>query len=175
MVSELVCSILVTFANGKMFTHREQFYISLFKIIKKVKICHWRYLLVEEFILRHFFRYTFSLLHSSSPCQNGRPWVPVNFGIVLLLLHYTPTWNICSWKNRKKVMFLKSWHTGIFVENPINMLLSLTFARGRVFPLWKQVNSGKNFTLHELLLAHAYFHVLLFFPTTPQASNKFGK
>ena len=135
-----------------------------FQRLKREKPRHWRYLLVEKFILRHLFRYTFSLLHSSSPCQNGRPWVPVNFGIVLLLLlHYTPTWNICSWKNRKKVMFLKSWHTGIFVENPINMLLSLTFARGRVFPLWKQVNSGKNFTLHELFLAHAYFHVLLFF------------
>ena len=145
--------------NVNVFTRSGQFDISLFKI-KKVKICHWRYLLVEKFILRHFFRYTFSLLHSSSPCQNGRPWVPVNFGIVLLLLHYAPTWNICSWKNRKKVMFLKSWHTGIFVENPINMLLSLTFARGRVFPLWKQVNSGKTSLFMNCFL---HMHIFLSF------------
>ena len=73
-------------------------------------------------------------------------------------------------------MFLKSWHTGIFVENPINMLLSLTFARGRVFPLWKQVNSGKtSLFMNCYLHMHIFMSFCFFFPTTRQASNKLAR
>ena len=52
--------------------------------------------------------------------------------------------------------FKRNWYVGFSLD--------LTSSQ-----LWK------NFTLHKLLLAHAYFHVLLFFPnctSPPQASNK---